>query len=111
MSQHAFVPERSAFGTRRLIPARRPCAGVTKTEGDERDLCFVVEGRTIQIHPISQMIAARVVPGDTSLMDFAAWRLTDDQQTCGTRHAQYRPGTVLKMGCTDPASTDFAQQP
>ena len=59
--------------------AYRRRTGVTKANRNDRYFCPVVEHRTVQIHPIPQAIATCIVPRDTRLMDFAAWRLTDDQ--------------------------------
>jgi len=77
--KYTLVPERGAFWTRRLITTIRSGAGVTKAYREDRNSCFIVKNRTVQIHPIPQPIATRVVPGNPSLMDFAAWRLADDQ--------------------------------
>ncbi len=76
--KYAPVPEGSAFRTRRLITAVRRRAGVTKTNGQDRDFSLVVENRAVQIRPIPEAVAACVVPRDTGLMGLAAWRLTDD---------------------------------
>ena len=89
-SEDAQVPVRARAEHIRceaVIPAVRLCAGVTEADGNECDPCFVVKGRTVQIHPISQAITTSIIPRDTSLMDLAAWRLADDQKPCVSRHA------------------------
>jgi hypothetical protein len=42
-------------------------------------------------------------------MDFAPWRLADDQQPSGTLQAQNWSGSEWQIGLTDSASTNVAQ--
>jgi hypothetical protein len=64
--EQAFVPERCAFGSRRLVAAVLSGTRITKSHGEKRDSFFIVEDRAIQLDPIAQAVAARVVPSNST---------------------------------------------
>jgi hypothetical protein len=76
------VPERSTFWARWIVATRFCGARITKTHRENRDSCFIVESRSIQLEPITQTIAACIIPSDTRLVDLFPRRLADDQQLC-----------------------------
>ena len=57
-----------------------------------------------------QALTAGIIPRDAALMDFSAGSLTNDQQAGGRCGADYRAGTVWKMGRAYLASPNFAQE-
>lgn len=110
MLEQAFVPARRTLGTRWVITAILASPGITKSHGKNRDLSFIVEGRTIQLQPVAQAIAACIIPRYPTLMDLAPWRLTDDQKSSGVRQLYNGPRTERQFCLADPTSPNFAQQ-
>jgi hypothetical protein len=109
MLEQAFVPARRTLGTRWIITATLSSPGITKSHGKNRDLSFIEEGRTIQPQPVTQAVAACVIPRYTAPMDLATWRLTDDQQPSGARQLHHGARTERQFCLTDPTSTNVAQ--
>jgi hypothetical protein len=66
--------------------------GIAKSHGKNRGLSFIEEGQTIQPQPVTPPITACVIPRYTAPMDFAPWRLTDDQQPSGARQLHHGAG-------------------
>jgi hypothetical protein len=66
--------------------------GIAKSHGKNRGLSFIEEGQTIQPQPVTPPITACVIPRYTAPMDFAPWRLTDDQQPSGARQPHHGAG-------------------
>jgi hypothetical protein len=50
---------------------------------------FVVEGAVIDIHPLPQSFATRIVPRDARHMHASAGRLSDDENACRRVRAQH----------------------
>jgi hypothetical protein len=105
----AFVPKRCTFGARRLIATAFSGPGITKTHGQDCNSRCIVEDRAVQLQPVTQAIAACIIPRYATLMDFAPRRLADDQKPSGARYLQNGSWTERQIGLTDPASTNFAQ--
>lgn len=76
--EQTLVPKRCTFRARRLIASTLSGTGVTKAHWEERNLRGVIEGRAIQLQPVPQAIAARIIPRYPTLMDFSPRGLTDD---------------------------------
>ena len=70
---------------------------------------FIEEGRTIQPQPVTQAIAACIIPRYPAPMDLAPWRLTDDQKPSGARQLHNGAGTERQFCLTDPTSPNVAQ--
>jgi hypothetical protein len=107
--KQAFVPKRCALGTRRLIAPAFSGAGITKSHGKDRNSRCIVEDRAVQLQPVTQAIAACIIPRYPGLMNFAPGRLTDDQKPSGARLQQNGSGTERQIALTDPATANFAQ--
>jgi hypothetical protein len=104
----AFVPKRCTFGARRLIASAFSGPGITKSHGQDCNSCRIVEDRAVQLQPVTQAIAACIIPRYAGLMNFAPGRLADDQKPSSARHLQNGSGPERQIGLTDLASTDFA---
>ncbi len=63
----------------------------------------------VELHPVTQAIAACIIPRDPTLMDFAPRRLADDQESSGARQLENGSGTKRQIGQTDLTSANFAQ--
>jgi hypothetical protein len=107
--EQAFVPERRTFRPRRLIPAVFSRSRITKSDGDNRHLRGIVEERAVQLQPLAQAIAACVIPRYPTAMDFAPWRLTDDQESSGDRQLEHGSRAQRQFALADPTSTNFTQ--
>ena len=109
MLEQAFVPARRALRTGWIVTAILSGAGVTKSHGKDCNHRFIEEGRSIQLQPVTQAIAARIIPRYAAQMDLAPRRLTDDQEPSGARQLHNGPGTDWQFCLTDPTSTNFTQ--
>jgi len=109
MLEQAFVPMRRAPGTRRIIASVFSDARITKSHGEDRNSRRIEEGRAIQIQPVTQAVAACIIPGYPALMDFAPGRLTDDHKPSGVRQLHNWPRAERQFCLTDPTSANFAQ--
>jgi len=76
--EQTLVPKRCTFQTRRLIASTLSDTGVTKAHWKERNFRCVIKGQAIQLQPVSQTIAARIVPRYPTLVDFSPRGLADD---------------------------------
>jgi len=103
------VTKRCTFGARRLIASTFSGAGITTYDGQDCNSRCVVEDRAVQFQPVTQSIAACIIPRYATLMGFAPRRLTDDQKSSGARQLQNGSGTERQIGLTDPACANFAQ--
>ena len=110
MLEQAFVPARRTLGTRWIITAILSSPRITKSHGKNCDLSFIEEGRTIQPQPVTQAIAACIIPRYTTPMDLAPRRLTDDQQPSGARQLHHGTGTEWQFRLADATGPHFAQQ-
>jgi hypothetical protein len=104
MLEQAFVPARRTLGTRRIITAILSSPGITKSHGKNRDLSFIEEGRTIQLQPVTEAIAARIIPRYTAPMDLAPWRLTNDQKPGCARQLHHGARTERQFRLADVTS-------
>jgi hypothetical protein len=109
MLEQAFVPARRTLGTGWVVTAILSSAGVTKSHGKNRNLRFIEEGRTIQPQPVTQAIAACIIPRYAAPMDFAPGGLTDDQKPSGARQLHNGSWTERQFCLTDPTSANVAQ--
>jgi hypothetical protein len=109
MLEQAFVPRRRAFSTWRIVSAILSSSWITKSHGKNRNFRVIEESRTIQPQPITQAIAACVVPRDTTPMDLASRSLTDDQKSRGARHLHNGPRTKRQFSLTYPTRANIAQ--
>jgi hypothetical protein len=93
MLEQAFVPARRALRTGRIVTSVLSGARIAKSHRKDRNLRFIEEGRAIQPQPVTQAIAACVVPRYPASMDLAPWRLTNDQKPGCARQLYDRSGT------------------
>ena len=61
MLEQAFVPARRAL-ERRIVTSVLSSPGITKSHGKDCNPRFLQEGRTIHPQPVTQKIAARIIP-------------------------------------------------
>lgn len=71
-------PQWGAFAARRQIRAFHR-SGIAKTHSGNRDIPFVVELLAIELHPVTQAIAGRIVPRDAAFVHAPARRLARNQ--------------------------------
>jgi hypothetical protein len=82
---------------------------ITESHRKKRHLRFIVKCRTVQPQPIAQTFAAGVIPRDASLMNFASWRLADDQKSSAACQLYDGMRRKWQLRFADPTSGDFAQ--
>src|SRR5690349_24359079 len=87
--EQAIEPQRRAFASRRPAAA---CgfARVATTHRNDRDLRSVIERTGVHSHPVTQPLAARVVPRDARPVYAQSWSLSDDQNAGRRVRLQYR---------------------
>jgi len=73
-------------------------------------VALIVETFPIELQPIAQPLSRWIVPWNPGFVHAATGRLANDQQLCGNRSAQYRPGTKRQMRFTYTAGMHFLQQ-
>src|SRR5665213_967187 len=109
MLEQAFVPARRALRTGWIVTSVLSGARITKSHGKDRNLCVIEEGRTIHPQPVTQTIAACIIPRYSAPVDLAPWRLTNDQKPGCARQLHNGSGTQRQFCLTDPTSTNVAQ--
>jgi hypothetical protein len=97
MLEQAFVPARRALWTGRIVTATLSRARLTKPHGKDRNLRFIEEGRAIQPQPVTQAIAAYIIPRYSAPVDLAPWRLTNDQKPGCARQLHNGSGTKRQL--------------
>ena len=80
MLDQAFMPARRALGTGWVVTAILSSPRITKSHRKNCDLRFIEEDQTIQPQPVTQAIAARIIPRYSGPVDLAPWRLINDQK-------------------------------
>lgn len=76
MRQQEPMPELGAFLTRWVVTTGWYAARIAKAYREDGDALIVVEGRSVDGHPVAQALAARVVPGHARFVDLPPRRLT-----------------------------------
>src|SRR5450759_4837515 len=109
MLQQTLVPKWCTFWSRRIVTSVNSSPRIAKSHRKDRNLRFIEENRTIHPEPITQAIAACIIPRYTTPMDLAPWRLTDDQQPSGARQLHHGARTERQFCLTDPTSSNVAQ--
>src|ERR1019366_3559682 len=110
MLQQSLVPKWCTFWSRRIVTSVNSSPRIAKSHRKDRNLRFIEENRTIHPEPITQAIAACIIPRYTTLMDLSPWRLTDDQQPSGARQLYHGTGTERQFRLADATGPHFAQQ-
>ena len=83
LAQQRYSPCGSAFGAWRQIPSL-PCPRVTKSHRNNGDYFWIVEGVRANPHPLPQVIAARVIERNSTIVNSASGRLAGNKDA-GTR--------------------------
>ena len=111
MLEQALVPLRRAFRTWWIVTAILPSPWITKSYRKNRNFCVIEEDRTIQPQPITQAIAACVVPRDAAPMDLASRSLTNNQKPRAACQLHDGSRTKRQFSLTYPTRADIAQYP
>src|SRR5579864_1994552 len=100
--EQVIEPKLRAFAPWRQV-ARIALARIAVAHRDDRHQRFVVERAAIDIHPLPQSFAARVVPRNAGHVHASAGGLSDDQNACRRVRAYY--GTHAERKVTLAGST------
>src|SRR5581483_4077880 len=100
MLQQALVPKRCTFWSRRIVTSVLSSPRITKSHRKDRDLRFIEENQTIHPQPVTQAIAACIIPRYSAPVDLAPWRLTNDQKPGCARQLHNWSGTERQLCLT-----------
>lgn len=109
MPQQAFMPKGGTLWPRRIIATRFSDARITKSHWKQSNLRCIEKSFAVDSKPITQPVAARVVPWHTGQMDFPPRCLTDDQKSCRASELHDGPGAERQLRLANPASMHVAQ--
>jgi len=109
MLEQALVPARRALRTGRIVTAVPSGAGIAKSHRKNSNPRFIEEGQAIQPQPITQAVAACIIPRYAASVDLTPWRLADDQKPGCARQLYNWSGTERQFHLADATSANIAQ--
>lgn len=104
----ARMPERRAFRTWWQV-APGPGTRIAECRRYDCNSAFVVEHRSIQLHPFAQAVAGWIIPRHPGFMHASSRRLTDNQQSRGWQGTKNRFRPERQVLLAKPTSSSLPQ--
>ena len=106
--ENGIVPGGPALETRRQVALLEVMAGEAETHRQDRDAARIVEPSLVEVHPLAEALAGRVLKGDAAHMGADAGRLAGDDETHAFGNLENRTRLMRQRRATGALDADTA---